>query len=47
MAEAPVPAAEMALRDAGLTVKELKAVKTHSPFMVNDIYMNRMARQIK
>jgi len=41
MAEAPVPAAQMALRDAGLTVKDLKAVKTHSPFMVNDIFMAR------
>jgi acetyl-CoA acetyltransferase family protein len=41
MAEAPVPASEMALWDAGLTVKDLKAVKTHSPFVVNDIYMAR------
>jgi hypothetical protein len=31
---------EMALRDAGITVKDLNAVKTHSPFVVNDIYMN-------
>jgi len=42
MAEAPVPAAEMALRDAGITVKDLKALKTHSPFVVNDIYMRKM-----
>jgi acetyl-CoA acetyltransferase len=42
MAEAPVPAAQMALRDAGITVKDLKALKTHSPFVVNDIYMSRM-----
>jgi acetyl-CoA acetyltransferase len=35
----PVPASEMALRDAGITVKDLKAVKTHSPFVINDIYM--------
>lgn len=42
MAEAPVPAAEMALRNAGITVKDLKALKTHSPFVVNDIYMSRM-----
>ena len=41
MAEAPVPASEMALRDAGITVKDLKAVKTHSPFVVNDIYMSQ------
>jgi len=39
MAMAPVPAAEMALRDAGITVKDLKAVKTHQPFAVNDINM--------
>ncbi len=39
MALAPVPAAEMALKDAGITVKDLKAVKTHQPFAVNDINM--------
>jgi acetyl-CoA acetyltransferase len=39
MALAPVPAAEMALQDAGITVKDLKAVKTHQPFAVNDINM--------
>lgn len=42
MAEAPVPAAQMALRDAGITVKDLKAVKTHCPFAINDIYMSRV-----
>jgi acetyl-CoA acetyltransferase family protein len=41
MAEAPVPAAQMALRDAGITVKELKAVKTHNPFAVNDINLSK------
>jgi len=41
MAAAPVPAAEMALRDAGLKVKDLKAIKTHNPFAVNDINMAR------
>ena len=39
MAAAPVPAAEMALKDAGITVSDLKAVKTHNPFAVNDINM--------
>jgi acetyl-CoA acetyltransferase len=39
MAAAPVPAAEMALRNAGITVKDLKAVKTHNPFAANDINM--------
>ncbi|MFP3974932.1 MAG: thiolase family protein [Dehalococcoidia bacterium] len=41
MGQAPVPAAEMALRDAGLTMKDIKAVKTHNPFTTNDIYMAR------
>jgi acetyl-CoA acetyltransferase family protein len=39
MAAAPVPAAEMALKNAGITVKDLKAVKTHQPFAINDINM--------
>jgi len=39
MALAPVPAADMALKAAGITVKDLKAVKTHQPFAVNDINM--------
>jgi acetyl-CoA acetyltransferase family protein len=39
MAQAPVPAAQMALKNAGLTVKDMKAIKTHNPFAVNDIYM--------
>ena len=39
MAQAPVPAAEMALKDAGITVKDLKAIKTHNPFSINDINM--------
>ncbi|MBW1690306.1 MAG: thiolase family protein [Deltaproteobacteria bacterium] len=39
MAMAPVPASEMALKHAGITVKDLKAVKTHQPFAVNDINM--------
>ncbi|MGB9628693.1 MAG: thiolase family protein [Thermodesulfobacteriota bacterium] len=41
MAQAPVPASEMALRDAGIGVKDLKAVKTHNPFAVNDINLSR------
>jgi acetyl-CoA acetyltransferase len=39
MAAAPVPAAEMALKEAGLKVQDLKAIKTHNPFIVNDINM--------
>jgi acetyl-CoA acetyltransferase family protein len=41
MAAAPVPAAEMALKNAGLTMKDMKACKTHNPFAVNDINMAR------
>ncbi|MBW2610207.1 MAG: thiolase family protein [Deltaproteobacteria bacterium] len=39
MAAAPVPAAKMALENAGLKVEEMKAIKTHNPFIVNDLYM--------
>ena len=37
MPAAPVPAAEMALATAGLKISDIKAVKTHNPFAVNDI----------
>ena len=37
MAAAPVPASEMALNDAGLKITDMKAIKTHNPFIVNDI----------
>jgi acetyl-CoA acetyltransferase len=47
MALAPVPAAEMALQDARITVNDLKAVKTHQPFAVNDINMaNKMGMDV-
>jgi acetyl-CoA acetyltransferase len=39
MAAAPVPAAEMALQKAGLEIGDIKAIKTHNPFIVNDINM--------
>ena len=42
MAAAVTPAAEMALKNAGIGVKDLKAVKTHNPFSVNDIVMGKM-----
>jgi acetyl-CoA acyltransferase len=42
MAAAVTPAAEMALKNAGVTVKDLKAVKTHNPFSVNDVVMGRL-----
>jgi acetyl-CoA acetyltransferase len=37
MAAAPVPASQMALEDAGLKITDMKAIKTHNPFIVNDI----------
>jgi acetyl-CoA acetyltransferase len=39
MAAAVAPSAQMALKNAGIEVKDLKAVKTHNPFSVNDIVM--------
>ena len=39
MAAAPVPASEMALKNAGLKIEDMKAIKTHNPFIVNDINM--------
>jgi len=39
MPAAPVPAAEMALNVAGLKVEDMKALKTHNPFAVNDLNM--------
>ncbi len=41
MAMANVPAARQALDRAGITIKEVKAVKTHNPFAANDIYFAR------
>jgi acetyl-CoA acetyltransferase len=37
MAAAPVPAAQMALANAGLKITEMKAIKSHNPFATNDI----------
>ncbi|MFZ5585482.1 MAG: thiolase family protein [Thermodesulfobacteriota bacterium] len=42
MAAAVTPAAQMALNNAGVTVADLAAVKTHNPFSVNDIIMGRL-----
>lgn len=38
MGMAPVPAAEAALAHAGRTIRDIKAIKTHNPFVVNDLY---------
>lgn len=41
MPEAPIPAARAALDQAGLKLTDMKAVKTHNPFAVNDILFSR------
>lgn len=41
MPAAPVPAAEMALADAGLKIEEMKAIKSHNPFAANDLNFAR------
>lgn len=41
MPTAVAPAAKVALQDAGISVSEVKAIKTHNPFAVNDIYCSR------
>ncbi|MBW1781281.1 MAG: thiolase family protein [Deltaproteobacteria bacterium] len=38
MAAAPVPASKMALEHAGLKITDMKIIKTHNPFIVNDLY---------
>jgi acetyl-CoA acetyltransferase len=41
MAMAVVPAVKMALDNAGITIKDVKAIKTHNPFAANDIYLSK------
>jgi len=41
MAAAVAPACKKALDRAGVTVKDVKAIKTHNPFAVNDIFLAR------
>jgi acetyl-CoA C-acetyltransferase len=38
MAMAVVPAAQMALNNAGISIKDVKVIKTHNPFAANDIF---------
>ncbi len=38
MPEATVPAAQRALDQAGKMIADMKAIKTHNPFAVNDLY---------
>jgi acetyl-CoA acetyltransferase len=39
MAMAVVPAVKMALEKAGIKAQDAKAIKTHNPFVANDLYM--------
>ena len=39
MPEAPVPAARQALARAGLNIGDIDVIKTHNPFVVNDIVL--------
>ncbi len=41
MAMATVPAANAACEEAGTSLDQVKAIKTHNPFAVNDIYFSR------
>jgi acetyl-CoA acetyltransferase len=41
MAKAIVPAARQALSRAGISIEDVKVIKTHNPFAVNDIYFCR------
>jgi acetyl-CoA C-acetyltransferase len=41
MAAAVYPAAQMALDNAGISVDNIKTIKTHNPFAVNDIYLSQ------
>ncbi|MCK5162308.1 MAG: thiolase family protein [Desulfobacula sp.] len=39
MPAAPVPATRMALSNAGLSINDIKVIKTHNPFIVNDLFL--------
>lgn len=41
MAMAVVPAAQMALDKAGISVNDVKVIKTHNPFAANDVFLAR------
>ena len=41
MPAAPVTAAEMALANAGLKIGDMKAIKSHNPFVANDLNFAR------
>ena len=39
MAAAVLPAVQMALENAGISVDDVKAIKTHNPFAANDVFL--------
>ena len=41
MAMSTVPAANQALANAGIALRDVKVIKTHNPFAVNDVYFAR------
>jgi acetyl-CoA acetyltransferase family protein len=41
MPEAPIPAAQRALDQAGLRIDRMDAIKTHNPFALNDVLFSR------
>lgn len=41
MPMAPVPSAAMALERAGLSIEDMKVIKTHNPFAANDLYFSK------
>jgi len=41
MAMSIIPAARRALSSAGIGIKDIEAIKTHTPFAVNDVYFCR------
>jgi acetyl-CoA acetyltransferase family protein len=41
MPEAPIPAAQRALEQAGLGIERMDAIKTHNPFALNDVLFSR------
>lgn len=41
MPEAPVPAAQRALQSAGLSMSQIAVIKTHNPFVLNDLCLAR------
>ena len=41
MPKANVPAVRGALAQSGVDIKDIKAIKTHNPFALNDIFLSR------